>query len=377
VPKFIYAMVSLLVVGVMVASKCWATDLRYAWTNIPNALYYSGTFEIDQQLTKFVTRSNWIILERPGLVKVQAVTSQGIMQRGLVMQFPSPLAPLPPQQQRRELAPEPKPVTKKPSEPDLSDDEVISNVLEHGDAAVVPVAPAKRMTRRQVAFTGALGHEALRATGGITDYSASALVAGALVSAAWANAQDFWYVVGTAELHRLNVSEQIVATTPGGNGQSSSTFLRAFATAGVYYDLLNSTAASAKRLGFGLGVAYLRLPMLQALPGASQAHFKQQNAYGPFVGIDFSESVLGATELVFAAELMPMTFVRSLGALAIHVQGAARRPFAKNWSGLVTLDLIRHSLSSNGDCPAVANCADQMSAYSTVFLTSVGVAYHL
>jgi len=376
VPKLFCAIGSCMVVALMVASKGWATDLRYAWAKVPRALYYSGTFEIERELSRFVTRSNWIMLERPGLVKVQAVMANGSVPRRLVMQFPSPLAPLPPQQ-KRELEAAPKPVIKKPSEPDLTDDEVISDVLEHGGPSVVSVAPIKRVTRGRLALAGALGHEDLRATGGVTDYRASALVAGALLNAAWANDRDFWYVIGTAELHRLNVSEQIVTTTPGGNGQSSSTFLRAFATAGVYYDVLNSASSNSKRLGFGLGVAYLRLPMLKALPGASQANFKQQNAYGPFIGIDFSKTILGVTQLALAADLMPMTFVRSLGALTIHLQGAASRPFARNWSGMVTLDLTRQSLSSKGDCPAVANCADQMSAYSTVVLTSAGVAYHL
>jgi len=391
-----YILIAVLAGGGVFSQALWASDLRYAWIAEPNVLYYRGTYRIDSRTTKFISLSNWITLEQPGLVQVQAITTLGLVHGSLAMKFPTEIAPEPPQH-RREVLPETKPqingqpppeLGRQPlpaskqnqsekAPPELTDDEVISDVLEHSNASPQNVAGKKRVTRAQLAVSAALGHEGLRAAGGITDYSASALVAGALISATWGNRRDFWYVIVSAEMHRLNVMEQIVTPTGIGNGQSSSHFFRTFATAGVYYDLLNSTSASAKRLGFGLGLAHLRLPMLKALAGGSEAQPNQQNAFGPYVGMDFGWDVSNTTRFAVVAELMPLAFTRSIGAFAVHAQGSASRFLAKKWSGLATLDLARQSLNSKGDCPAVANCADQMSAYSTVVLTSVGVAYHL
>ena len=361
-----------------------ATDMRYEWPLVPSASHYSGTYQIADETTMFQTNSHWLMLDQTATVKIKAIASDGKPLMSFTLKSPtggsaSPTTEAPrPHLQAMAVPTQGDKVRQEPAyDQEKNDDEVTSNVLERGDPAPTRDATVKRATLGMLAVNAALGHESIRAAGGITDYSAAALVAGIQIDANWQNSTDYWYLAGSAELHRLNVSERVVSTTGAPDSQTSSTFLRTFTTAGIYYDLRNATSVHDNRIGFGFGVAYVRLPMLKVQSGSTEGHLTQQSALGPFLGVDLSTPWLDRGRLGISGELMPTSFVRSTQALAVHIQGAAIRPFAKHWSSLFKLDFERQFLSRNGDCPAITNCVDQMTANSTVMLISAGVAYQL
>ncbi len=359
-----------------------ATDMRYEWPLVPSAAHYSGTYEIADETTVFRTNSHWLMLDQTATVKIKAITSDGKPLMSFTLKSPtggSPQAEAPPPRLQAMAVPtQGDKVRHEPAyDQEKNDDEVTSNVLERGDPTPTPGVTVKRATLGMLAVNAALGHESIRAAGGITDYSAAALVAGVQIDANWQSSTDYWYLAGSAELHRLNVSERVVSTTGGADSQTSSTFLRTFTTAGIYYDLRNGTSVHDSRVGVGFGVAYLRLPMLKVQSGSTEGRLTQQSALGPFLGVDLSMPWLDGGRLGISGELMPTTFVHSTQALAVHIQGAAIRPFAKHWSSLFKLDFERQFLSRSGDCPAITNCVDQMTANSTVVLISAGVAYQL
>jgi hypothetical protein len=364
----------------------WASDMRYEWPLVPSAAHYSGTYQIDDETTMFRTNSHWLMLEQTATVKIKAIASDGKPLMSFTLKSPtggspqpSPKAEAPPPRLQAMAVPtQGDKVRQEPAyDQEKNDDEVTSNVLERGDPAPAHGATVKRATLGMLAVNAALGHESIRAAGGITDYSAAALVAGVQIDANWQNSTDYWYLAGSAELHRLNVSERVMSTTGAADSQTSSTFLRTFTTAGIYYDLRNGTSVHDNRVGVGIGVAYLRLPMLKVQSGSTEGHLTQQSALGPFLGVDLSTPWLNRGRLGISGELMPTSFVRSTQALAVHIQGAAIRPFAKHWSSLLKLDFERQFLARNGDCPAITNCVDEMTANATVVLISAGVAYQL